>query len=41
VGKPEGKRPLGRLRHQWEDVIKMDLTEIGWRGYGVDLSGLG
>jgi hypothetical protein len=25
VGKPEGKRPLGRLRHRWEDNIKMDL----------------
>ena len=25
VGKPEGKRPLGRLRHTWEDNIKIDL----------------
>jgi hypothetical protein len=25
VGKPEGKRPLGRLRHRWENNIKMDL----------------
>jgi hypothetical protein len=25
VRKPEGKRPLGRLRHKWEDTIKMDL----------------
>jgi hypothetical protein len=25
VGKPEGKRPVGRLRHRWEDNIKMDL----------------
>jgi hypothetical protein len=25
VGKPEGKRPLGRSRHKWEDNIKMDL----------------
>jgi hypothetical protein len=31
VGKPEGKRPLGR-RHRWEDGIKMDLREIGWGG---------
>jgi hypothetical protein len=30
VGKTEGKRPLGRPRHRWEDVIKMDLREIGW-----------
>jgi hypothetical protein len=32
VGKPEGKRPLGRPRHRWEDGIKMDLREIGWGG---------
>jgi hypothetical protein len=30
VRKPEGKRPLGRSRHRWEDGIKMDLREIGW-----------
>jgi hypothetical protein len=30
VGKPEGKRPLGRPRRRWEDNIKMDLLEIGW-----------
>ena len=29
VGKPEGKRPLGRLRHRREDNIKMDLQEVG------------
>ena len=29
VGKPEGKRPLGRQRHTWEDNIKMDLREVG------------
>jgi len=29
VGKPEGKRPLGRPRHRWEDKIKMDLQEVG------------
>jgi hypothetical protein len=29
VGMPEGKRPLGRPRHRWEDNIKMDLGEIG------------
>jgi hypothetical protein len=34
VGKPEGKRPLGRPRHRWEDNIKMDLGENGvvWTG---------
>jgi hypothetical protein len=32
VGKPKGKRPLGRLRHRWEDGIKMDLKEMGWEG---------
>jgi len=32
VGKPEGKRPLGRPRHRWEDNIKMDLQEVGCRG---------
>jgi hypothetical protein len=31
VGKPEGKRPLGRPRHRWEDGIRMDLRETGWR----------
>jgi hypothetical protein len=30
VGKPEGKRPLGRSRRWWEDSIKMDLREIWW-----------
>jgi len=29
VGKPEGKRPLGRRRHRWVDNIKMDLQEVG------------
>jgi hypothetical protein len=32
VGKPEGRRPLGRPRRRWEYNIKMDLREIGWRG---------
>jgi len=32
VGKPEGKRPLGRPRHRWEDNIKMDLQEVGCGG---------
>jgi hypothetical protein len=32
VGKPEGKRPLGRQRRRWVDNIKMGLREIGWDG---------
>jgi hypothetical protein len=30
VGKPEGKRPLGRQRRMWVDNIRMDLGEVGW-----------
>jgi hypothetical protein len=30
MGKPEGKRPLGRQRHRWEEGIRMDLKETGW-----------
>jgi hypothetical protein len=30
MGKPEGKRPLGRSRRRWEDGIRMDLRETGW-----------
>ena len=29
IGKPEGKRPLGRPRRRWEDNIKMDLQDVG------------
>ena len=32
VGKPEGKRPLGKPRHRWVDNIKMDLQEVGCGG---------
>jgi hypothetical protein len=32
VGKPEGKRPLGRPRCRWVDNIKTDIREIGWDG---------
>ena len=35
VGKPEGKRPLGRPRLRWNDNIKMNLQEVGW-GHGLD-----
>jgi hypothetical protein len=41
VGKPKGKRPLGRPKHSWEDGITMDLREIGWGGLGLDLTGSG
>jgi hypothetical protein len=33
VRKPEGRRPLGRPRHRWEDNIKIDFGEVGW---GID-----
>jgi len=41
VGKPEGKRPLGRPRRQWVDNIRMDLQEVGclcmyWIGLAQD-----
>jgi hypothetical protein len=41
VGKPEGKRPLGRPKCRWEDGIRMDLREIGLWGCGLDSTGSG
>ena len=39
VGKPEGRRPLERPRHRWDDNIKMDLREVGWGGVDwIDLA---
>jgi hypothetical protein len=39
VGKPEGKRPLGRPRRMWVENIKMYLREIGWNGMDwIDLA---
>jgi hypothetical protein len=39
VGKPEGKRPLGRPRRRWEYNIKMALRKTGWGGMGwIDLA---
>jgi hypothetical protein len=39
VGKPEGKRQLGRARRRWVDNTKMDLREIGWGGMDwIDLA---
>ena len=45
VGKPEGKRPLGRPRCRWVDNIRMDLQEVGcghvdWIGLAQDRDGL-
>ena len=42
VGKPEGKKPLGRPRHRWVDNIRMDLQEVGcgymdWIGLAQDI----
>jgi hypothetical protein len=44
VGKPEGKRPLGKPRRRWEDGIIMDLREIGigvWIGFNWLRTGTG
>jgi hypothetical protein len=38
VGKPQGKRPLGRPRHRWENNIKMALQEVGWGMDWIDLA---
>jgi hypothetical protein len=39
VGKPEGRSPLGRPRHRWEDNIKMALQEVGCGGMDrIDLA---
>jgi hypothetical protein len=40
MGKPEGKRPLRRLRCRWESGIRVNLREIGW-DCGVDSAGSG
>jgi hypothetical protein len=36
VGKPEGKRPLGRPRRRGEDNINVNIQEVGYSGYGLD-----
>ena len=41
VGKPEGKRPLGRPRRGWEESIKVDIQGVGYWGHGLDCSGSG
>ena len=41
IGKPEGRRPLGRPRRRWEDNIKMDVRKVWMWGYGLDRAGSG
>ena len=38
MGKPEGKRPVGRPRRRWEDNIRMDLQEVGGGGDCMELA---
>jgi hypothetical protein len=39
VGKPEGRRPLGRPRHRWVDNVRMDFEKMGWGDVDwIDLS---
>jgi hypothetical protein len=38
MGKPEGKRPLERTRHKWEDNIKINLWEVEWGIDWIDLA---
>jgi hypothetical protein len=38
VGRPEGRRPLGRPRRRWEDNIKTDFQDVGWDMEGIELA---
>jgi hypothetical protein len=38
VGRPEGRRPLGRPRRRWEDNIKVDLQDVGWGMDWIELA---
>jgi hypothetical protein len=38
VGRPEGRRPLGRPRRGWKDSIKLDLQEVGWGMDWIELA---
>jgi hypothetical protein len=38
VGKPEGRRPLGRSRRRWLDNIRMDLVDVGWSDDWIGLA---
>jgi hypothetical protein len=35
-GRPDGMIPFGRPRHRWEDIMKIDLQEVGWWGHELD-----
>jgi len=35
VGKPEGKKPLGKTRYTWKDNINIDVQDVGWGGGGM------
>jgi len=39
MGKPEGKRPLGRARRRWEDNVRLDLQEMGLTGLRIETGG--
>ena len=42
VGKPEGKKPLGKTRYTWKDNINIDVQDVGWGGgHGLNRSNLG
>jgi hypothetical protein len=41
VRKPEGKRPLRRPRHRWEDNVRLNLREVGWERHRLDSSSSG
>jgi hypothetical protein len=38
MGRPEGRQPLGRPRRRWEDNIKMNLQDVGWGMYWIELA---
>ena len=38
VGRPEGKKPLGKPRRRWDENIKMDLKKVGWGKDWIDLA---
>jgi hypothetical protein len=36
MGRPEGRQPVGKPRHRWEDNIRMDFQDMGWGDHGLD-----